>query len=98
MISALPNQLRETMVLGERLAGASMGIKSGQSLMEAKGWKEMVEGSKNAAFCALMLESYKQYLGTLDETTKALQVGNFDKFAFPIISMVAENLNYGVAA
>jgi len=92
MISALPTQLRDTMVRGEQLAESSLGIGAGGSLCEAKGWKEMVEGVQNAPFCALMLESYKQYLSTLDETTKALQVGNFDKFAFPIISMIAENL------
>lgn len=97
MIGAIPKQLRDTLRRGEELAESAMGITSKQSLVEAQGWKEMVEGVANAPFVALMLESYKDYLGTLDETTRSLQVGNFDKFAFPIISLVAENLN-GVAA
>jgi len=78
MISAIPSELRRTMQRGQTLCESSMGIKKGQSLTEAKGWKEMVKGMKNAPFTALMLESYREYLTTLDETTRALQVGNFD--------------------
>ena len=100
MITGLPQQLQETLVLGERLATTGMGIKKGQSLSEAKGWKEFCTGlqADKAVMVALMLENYKNYVKGLDETTKVLQVGNFDKFAYPIISMVSENLNYGVAA
>jgi hypothetical protein len=94
MITGLPQQLQETLVRGERLATTSMGIKKGQSLSEAKGWKEFCNGlqPEKAIMVAIMLENYKNYVKSLDETTKVLQVGNFDKFAYPIISMVSENL------
>jgi len=94
MLSGLPQQLVETIVRGERLAETSMGLKKGQSLGEAKGWKEMVQGvaPSKAPMVALMLENYKEMVNQMDETTKVLQVGNFDKFAYPIISMVSENL------
>ena len=76
----LPKQLQETIVRGERLATTPMGIKRGQSLSEAKGWKEMVHGldEAKATFVALMLENYKEYVTGLDETSRVLQVGNFD--------------------
>ncbi len=94
MITGLPSQLKETLVQGERLATTPLGIKRGQKLSEAKGWKEFCEGldDERATMVALMLENYKNYVKGLDETTKVLQVGNFDKFAYPIISMVSENL------
>jgi len=80
MITGLPKQLVETIVAGERLAETPMGLKKGQSLSEAKGWKEMVDGVSpdRAPVVALMLENYRQWVNNLDETTKVLQVGNFD--------------------
>jgi hypothetical protein len=89
------NQLAETFVRGTRLAETSMGIGVKDSLIEAKGWKEMVAGikdDKKRALCAIMLENYRKYRKGLDEATSTLQVGNFDKWAFPIISIVSENL------
>lgn len=88
-------QLAEAFVRGHQLAETSMGIGKNDSLLEAKGWKEMVAGiddDRKRAFCALMLENYRKYRGGLDEATSTLQVGNFDKWAFPIISIVSENL------
>lgn len=94
-MAAQSNQLAEAFVRGSKLAETSMGVGKNGSLLEAKGWKEMVAGigdERKRAFCALMLENYKNYRGTLDEATSTLQVGNFDKWAFPIISIVSENL------
>jgi hypothetical protein len=88
-------QLAETFVRGHRLAESSMGITAKDSLINAKGWKEMVAGIKDdrkRAFTALMLENYRVRRAGLDEATSTLQVGNFDKWAFPIISIVSENL------
>lgn len=88
-------QLAETLAKGYELAETSMGIRANQSLTEAAGWKEMVEGISDparAAVTALLLENYRSYRGGLDEATTTLQVGNFDKFAFPILSIVSENL------
>lgn len=87
--------LAEAFVRGHKLAETSMGIGTKDSLLEAKGFKEMVSGIKDdrkRAFTALMLENYRQYRSQLDEATTTLQVGNFDKWAFPIISIVSENL------
>ena len=91
----MPMQLAETLQRGVTLSETGMGIKKGQPLIEATGWKEMVEGIRDPmkkAFVALMLENYKTYRRSLDETTSTLQVGNYDKWAFPILSIVSENL------
>lgn len=88
-------QLAETYIRGHRLAEAGMGITSKQSLTEAKGWKEMVESIRDPqkrAFTAIMLENYRKYRSGLDEATSTLQIGNYDKWAFPMISIVSENL------
>lgn len=89
------NKLAELLARGARLAETPMGITSKQPLTESKGWKEMLEGIEDDSrkpFVALMLENYKTYRMGLDETTSTLQIGNYDKFAFPMLSIVAENL------
>jgi hypothetical protein len=94
-MSAKANQLAKLFEKGARLAETPMGITESQSLTEATGWKEMLEGIEDESrkpFVALMLENYKEYRQGLDETTTTLQVGNYDKFAFPMLSIVAENL------
>ena len=87
--------MAKTLARGRELSRASMGITKGGKLTESKGWQEMVEGIKDEgkqAFVSLMLENYRQMRSSLDETTTTLQVGNFDKWAFPILSVVSENL------
>jgi len=89
------NKLAELLAKGKRLAETPMGISAKQPLTESNGWKEMLEGIEDASrkpFVALMLENYKTYRMGLDETTSTLQIGNYDKFAFPMLSIVAENL------
>lgn len=94
-MSTKAKQLAELFAKGSRLAETPMGVTEKQPLTEAKGWKEMLEGIEDESrkpFVALMLENYKEYRMGLDETTTTLQVGNYDKFAFPMLSIVAENL------
>lgn len=89
------NKLAELLAKGARLAETPMGISAKQPLTESKGWKEMLEGIEDESrkpFVALMLENYKTYRMGLDETTSTLQIGNYDKFAFPMLSIVSENL------
>lgn len=87
-------QAAQTIARGLRLANTPMGIKSTQSLREAKGWKEMVAGIQNddrKALVANLLESYRQ-CNLLQEASTSINVGNWDRFAFPMISLVSENL------
>ena len=95
MIKVDSRRMIETLTRGLRLAETPMGINDKQPLLEAKGWKEMVEGVTNPytkAFVANMLENYKLSRQGLDETSTTTHVGNWDKFAFPMLSIVSENL------
>jgi len=96
-----PKELRARQMLMEQLIETPMGVTKGQSLLEAKGWAEIVEdipGDERKMFVASMLENNKQLLidkrngSILSEDTQSLNVGNWEKFGFPVISMVAENL------
>jgi hypothetical protein len=96
-----PKELRDRMRLFESLIETPMGVTKGQSLIEAKGWKEIVEdipGDERKLMVAAMLENNKESIiarkagGILAEDTQSLQIGNWEKFGFPVISMVAENL------
>jgi len=65
----------------------------GEQLAESK-WKNYVEGLRgtDAPFTALVLENTARYLASMDETSRATNVGNFDRFAFPLIRAVFPNL------
>lgn len=65
----------------------------GETLAEGK-WKNYVEGLKgtDAPFTAIVLENTAKYLASLEETSRAVNVGNFDRFAFPLIRAVFPNL------
>lgn len=89
------DQLAKVLSRGIELSNKSIGIKSTQPLTEAQGWKEIVQDIKDPmkrATTAIILENYKNYRLGLDEATSTLQIGNFDKFAFPILTIVSENL------
>lgn len=92
------SKLAENLARGYRLAETSMGLKKDQNIREAKGWKEMVEDITDPlkrCIAASMLENYRHMSATMNrmnETTTAIQVGNWDKFAYPMISLVSENL------
>jgi hypothetical protein len=96
-----PRELRQRQERLEQLVETSMGVTKGGSILEAKGWKEVVEevsGDERKLFVAAMLENSrdlelaKRQGGLLAEDTQSVQVGNWEKFGFPVISMVAENL------
>lgn len=65
----------------------------GEQLAESK-WKEFVSDLKghDAASTALVLENTAQWMARLDETVRTQNVGNFDRFAFPLIRAVFPNL------
>jgi hypothetical protein len=97
----LPQDVRARQMMVEKLVETPMGVTKGTSLTEAKGWKEIVEhivGDERKQLVAMMLENNKNMLvskkqgGLLAEDSQSIQVGNWEKFGFPVISMVAENL------
>jgi hypothetical protein len=67
----------------------------GEALAQTERWKpfcESIEDNTSRSFCAVLLENQFQHFDQMNETTKILQIGNFDKFAFPIIRAVYPNL------
>jgi hypothetical protein len=69
-----------TMALGSQLASGK--------------WAEYVDGLEGSTrdITALLLENEAQYLDNLDETTKVVNIGNFYKFAFPMVRAIFPNL------
>jgi hypothetical protein len=69
-----------TMALGSQLATGK--------------WAEYVDGLEGSTrdITALLLENEAQYLDNLDETTKVVNIGNFYKFAFPMVRAIFPNL------
>jgi hypothetical protein len=57
-------------------------------------WAEYVDGLEGSTrdITALLLENEAQYLDNLDETTKVVNIGNFYKFAFPMVRAIFPNL------
>lgn len=89
------SRLTAALTRGLRLAETPMGITAKGSLTEAKGWKEMVEDISDPykkAFVANMLENYRHSRAGLDEASTTINVGNWDKFSFPMLSIVSESL------
>src|ERR1700759_3444341 len=80
----------------EKLVETSWGLKKGQSLLQAQGWKEVVKdikGDERKMFTASMLENARVFAtDNLSEDSQTINVGAWEKFGFPVISMVAENL------
>lgn len=80
---------------GTALAETSVGIdpKAGQTLWEARGWKEFVDGMPDSkkAITAIMLENCRQKFGQMNEATRTSNLGTFDKWIFPVISNMSEN-------
>ncbi len=57
-------------------------------------WKDYVEDLQglDRSFTALMLENTANYLAQFNEVSRAVNVGNFDRFAFPLIRAVFPHL------
>jgi len=66
----------------------------GERLSETERWKPYCEGLEGTdkGFTALVLENQLAHWSNMNEVTKVLQVGNFDKYAFPMIRAVYPNL------
>jgi len=90
------SKLVETLVRGIKLAETPMGVGSKGNIMEAKGWKEMVDGLPDdytKAFAANMLENYRNAINNgMVENTTSTNIGTWDKYAMPMISIMSENL------
>lgn len=66
----------------------------GEILAETK-WADLVGDlgqTSTSAFTAQIMENTASELSMLDETVRAANVGNFDRFAFPLIRAVFPNL------
>lgn len=66
----------------------------GEILAETK-WADLVGSlgsTTSACFTAQIMENTARELSMLDETVRAANVGNFDRFAFPLIRAVYPNL------
>lgn len=68
-------------------------IAKGQKLAETK-WRNSVRSLRDIdqAFTSLVLENTSQWIAGIDETVRAVNVGNFDRFAFPLVRAVFPNL------
>jgi hypothetical protein len=67
----------------------------GEALADSPRWEPYCEGLNgwDRQMTALLLENEFNFMNNeLNEVTKILQIGNFDKFAFPIIRAVYPNL------
>lgn len=65
----------------------------GEQLAETK-WASYVDGLRgvDAPFTAIVLENTAKWLASMDEASRTQNVGNFDRFAFPLIRAVFPNL------
>src|SRR5262252_4723721 len=89
--------IREKQERLEKLIETPWGLKKGQSILEARGWKEIVAaipGDEKKMFVAAMLENARVFAkDAINEDSQTINVGAWEKFGFPVISVVAENLN-----
>lgn len=67
-------------------------VARGEQLTER--WGDYVNDLEglDAPFTAIVLENTAQWLAAMDETVRAQNVGNFDRFAFPLIRAVYPSL------
>lgn len=65
----------------------------GEVLAESK-WSDQVAGldGRNASTTAIIMENTKKWMARMDETVRAQNVGNFDRYAFPLIRAVYPSL------
>lgn len=95
------NYYAELMGLGEQIASNSNHVlyenaRTGERLT----MEEALSGLKDAnmrAMCALLMENTRREFQSLDEATRLMNIGSFEKYAFPMIrvvlpSLVAHNL------
>jgi len=68
-------------------------VAKGEMLAESK-WAPLVKGLEglDKAHTAVLLENTARWVNSIDETTRAVNVGNFDRFAFPLVRAVVPSL------
>lgn len=67
----------------------------GDGLSESRLWKPFVEDIENnfqRRATAIVLENTRRFLEGLDETTKAISIGDFQKYAFPLVRAIFPEL------
>lgn len=67
----------------------------GQSLSESRMWKPFVEDIQNdfqKRATAVVLENTRRYIESLSETTRAISIGDFQKYAFPLVRAIFPEL------
>jgi hypothetical protein len=77
------------MYMTEEAAGNMQAF--GEALASSPRWEGYCDGLKGweRNLTAFLLENqYQSFKQNFNETTKVLQIGNWDKFAFPIIRAV----------
>ena len=63
----------------------------GLRLSESRRWKPFVESIPDAfrrVSTAIVLENTRQYINNMSETTRAIQIGDFQKYAFPLVRAI----------
>lgn len=67
----------------------------GDRLSESRVWKPFVEDIENdfqRRATSIVLENTRRFLEGLDETTKAISIGDFQKYAFPLVRAIFPEL------
>lgn len=66
----------------------------GEMLADTPRWSPYCEGlsGMERSFTAVLLENQLTHLRQMNEVTKILQIGNFDKYAFPLVRAIYPNL------
>ena len=67
----------------------------GDRLSESRIWKPFVEDIDNdfqRRATAIVLENTRRFMEGLDETTKAISIGDFQKYAFPLVRAIFPEL------
>lgn len=92
-----PSQPQIVEANGQSLSEHARTFDYGLVLAESNQWKPWVADigdEYRRSVTAIMLETTKRWVQnmSLDETTKVFNVGNFDKFAFPLVRAIFPNL------
>lgn len=85
------------MSVGSRLAENQSRVlyenqREGRKITMGELLEGVPEGSMLRSHTAVMLENTRQYLDSLDETTKLVNIGDFEKYAFPMVRAIFPNL------
>lgn len=90
-------QQREMLSEGQRLAENHNLVLFEDSDGKKRTMAEMLEGVPSdqpmlRSKTALMLENTRKYFSSLDETTKLINIGDFEKYSFPMVRAIFPNL------